>query len=409
MKKYDVIVIGGGAAGMAAAKSASDSGAKTLLIEREAKLGGILNQCIHSGFGLKFYGNELTGPEYADRLIKELKNSDVEILKETNVTKLEKNLVYYRNEKVEEVAFGNSIVVATGSYERTPSSISLPGTRPVGVYTAGYAQRMINSMGMLPGREAVILGSGDIGLIMARRLTLSGVKVKAIMEIAPSSSALPRNIKECVEDFNIPLLTSHTVTEVIGYPRITGIKYAQTDSNLNIIPKTEKTMKCDTLLLSVGLSPEVELIERTVATDPKTRSAIVDSSLECTSQGVFVCGNSLHIHDLADNASEEGILAGKNAASYKKPSKRISKYPITFSDDFLYTLPQVISSKHDSFELHFRVKKQEEKITVCVYSGSKIIAKRFFLKVRPGTIENVMIPAGRKSIGLNVVALRGEK
>ncbi|MBR5937280.1 MAG: FAD-dependent oxidoreductase [Clostridiales bacterium] len=338
MRNYDIVVIGGGPAGLAAAKSASENGCRSiLLIERDTKLGGILNQCIHNGFGLAHFGEELTGPEYAHRAIEELKRDapGVEILLDTFVAdfsteKKELNLdtAEYESRKVNTIYAMNNkdgyfeitakaVILAMGCREKARGALAIPGTRPAGVMTAGLAQHYVNIDGYMVGRKVVILGSGDIGLIMARRMVLEGAEVLACIEIAPQPGGLARNITQCLEDYGIPLYLSQTVTAIHGKDRLCGITVSQVDQNYTPIPGTEREIECDTLLLSCGLIPENELSRKAgLSIDPKTGGPFASESLETSAPGIFACGNVLHVHDLADNVTKEAIVAGKAAALY---------------------------------------------------------------------------------------------
>lgn len=319
---YDIVVIGGGPAGLAAAKSAYENGCTSvLLIERDTKLGGILNQCIHNGFGLAHFGEELTGPEYAFRAIKELEEeaSGVEVLLDTYVMEItsdKKIFAMNRKDGYFEVQ-AKSIVLAMGCREKARGALAIPGTRPAGVMTAGLAQHYVNIDGYMVGRKVVILGSGDIGLIMARRMVLEGADVLACIEIAPQPGGLARNITQCLEDYGIPLYLRQTVTSIHGRERLTGITVSEVDEKYTPVPGTEREIECDTLLLSCGLIPENELSRKAgLAIDQKTGGPFASESLESSVPGIFACGNVLHVHDLADNVTKEAIAAGKSAARY---------------------------------------------------------------------------------------------
>ena len=320
---YDVIVIGGGPAGLAAALSAHDNGAKTLLIEREERLGGMLKQCIHDGFGLTRFGEKLAGPEYVERFMERLENEDIDVLTQTFVTRTEKteggfNVVTVNRDGMQTNS-AKSIVLATGCRERTAKQVLIHGTRPAGVFTAGTAQHFTNRLGVMPTKRCVILGSGDIGLIMARRLTLEGAEVLGVYEINPTPSGLTRNIHQCLKDYDIPLHLSHTVTRVFGKDRLTAVEISAVDENLKPIAGTEEIIECDALIVSVGLIPENELAQSMgVTLDRHTKGPDCDGQLMTDVEGIFSCGNVLHVHDLVDFVTKEAYRAGASAAAYVK-------------------------------------------------------------------------------------------
>ncbi|NLG02868.1 MAG: FAD-dependent oxidoreductase [Clostridia bacterium] len=318
--KKDLVIIGGGPAGLAAALAAYEAGVKEVLIlERDLELGGILNQCIHNGFGLHTFKEELTGPEYAARYIERVKQTKIEYLLDTMVVDIDqsKNVTAMNREQGIIQIEAKAIILAMGCRERTRGALNIPGYRPAGIYTAGTAQYYVNIKGKLPGREVVILGSGDIGLIMARRMTLEGAKVKLVAEIMPKSGGLKRNIVQCLDDFHIPLLLNHTVVDIHGKERLCGVTIAKVDESLKPILETQEYIPCDTLLLSVGLIPENELSAGLgIQFDPKTSLPVVDDHLQTSHPGVFACGNVLHVHDLVDHVSKEADKAGAFAAAY---------------------------------------------------------------------------------------------
>lgn len=396
MKQYDLIIIGGGPAGLAAAVAARDKGIESIMIlEREARLGGILRQCIHNGFGLQRFKESLTGPEYANNFIREVEKHHIEYMTDTTVISLSKQKVVtvVSPEGVEELQ-AKAVILAMGCRERSRGALNIAGTRPAGIYSAGTAQKYVNIMGYMPGKRIVILGSGDIGLIMARRMTLEGAKVLAVAEIMPYSSGLKRNIKQCLEDFNIPLYLSHTVTEIEGDKRVTGVTISKVDENRKPIPSTEMHFDCDTVLFSVGLIPENELTKNAdIPLSKGTRGAVVYDNRETEIEGVFACGNVLHVHDLVDFVSEESEIAGRAAADYiLSGEKQRDTLSTVAGDNVSYVLPQLADKNAKPFvKLFFRVRKEIRNAKIVVRSGDKILSEKVKKIVVPGEMENVIL------------------
>ena len=433
MKTYDIVIIGGGPAGLAAAVSARENGIQDILIlERDKELGGILNQCIHNGFGLHTFKEELTGPEYAGRFIKQVMDLGIEYKLHTMVMDISSDKIVTamnREEGLFEIQAG-AVILAMGCRERSRGALNIPGYRPAGIYSAGTAQRLVNMEGYMPGREVVILGSGDIGLIMARRMTLEGAHVKVVAELMPYSGGLKRNIVQCLNDYDIPLKLSHTVVDIHGKERVTGITLAKVDEKGKPIPGTEEEYACDTLLLSCGLIPENELSrELGVKLNPVTSGPVVDESLETNVPGVFACGNVLHVHDLVDFVSEEADRAGTCAARYILQENQSSNSGIDqesqYSDSDIgkvskmndnndpviplistgcvrYTVPSAIhlSKMPDKLKVRFRVGKVVKNCAVDVYCKEENSEKRIKTKKRPvvapGEMEEILL--GREEL-----------
>ncbi|MCR4736476.1 MAG: NAD(P)/FAD-dependent oxidoreductase [Treponema sp.] len=429
---YDLIVIGGGPAGLAAAISAKKNGLdKILLLERDIKLGGVLLQCIHNGFGLHYFKQELTGPEYAERFVKELEELKIEYQTNTMVLELKNtssqiHLVTAINSKNGLMQLkSKSVIISTGCRERTRGAINIPGTRPAGVFTAGTAQRFVNIDGFIPGKKIVILGSGDIGLIMARRMTLEGSEVKMVLEVQPHSSGLARNITQCLENFNIPLLLNTTVIQIHGNKRVSGVTIARVDINQKPIPGTEQFVECDTLLLSVGLIPENEVSKSAgVSLDSRTKGPFVNQNMQTSVPGIFACGNVVHVHDLVDFVTSESLHAGKKAADYVKTtfldekknlqqpvatldekadhqvsapqSPETTFFPIEAGKNVAYTVPQKLELPDgkpldEALEIMFRSRSVIKNAVVTVKSGDKLLLEKKSRIIRPGEIQTIKI------------------
>ena len=401
--QYDLIIIGGGPAGLAAAVSAKKEGVENILIlERDRELGGILNQCIHNGFGLHTFKEELTGPEYAWRFIQQVEELQIPYKLHTMVLDIRdgengKTVMAMNREDGLMMLTAPAVILAMGCRERPRGALNIPGYRPAGIYTAGTAQRLVNMEGYMPGREVVILGSGDIGLIMARRMTLEGAKVKVVAELMPFSGGLQRNIVQCLDDFDIPLKLSHTVIDIQGKERVTGITLAEVDENRKPIPGTEEFYACDTLLLSCGLIPENELSGKIgVELSRITSGPVVNESLETNVPGVFACGNVLHVHDLVDYVSEEAARAGACAAAYirgEKEREDTKEIPVFAVDGVRYTVPQTIrpACMEDTLTLRFRVGAVYRDCYVSVYLGERQIWHKKKRKLAPGEMEQVIL------------------
>ncbi len=396
MADYDVTVIGAGPAGLAAALAAEEKGKKVLLIERAARMGGILNQCIHDGFGLIRFGEKLSGCEYANRYVRMVEESKVEISLLTFVTRIDKkdglfHITLVSRQGVKTIT-STALVLSTGCRERTARQVGIHGTRPAGVYTAGTAQYYINILGEKPAQRCVILGSGDIGLIMARRLTLEGAEVLGVYEVKPTPSGLTRNIAQCLDDFNIPLHISHTVTRLFGDDRLEAVEVAKVDEKMRPVEGTQEIIPCDTLILSVGLIPENELAESLgIALDPRAKGPVCDQNYETSLDGVFVCGNALHVNDLVDYVSESGRFAGSAAADYSGAARELVE--LSPGRDFLYSVPERLDVNSDMSKtvIFFRSRDERDKTQIDVFVNGQSVYKRKYAKLKPPEMERIEV------------------
>lgn len=398
MRNVELVIIGGGPAGMCAAVSAYESGVSDILVlERDKSLGGILQQCIHNGFGLHRFQEELTGPEYAYKCEAALRKLPIKVQCGTTVTEIsgDRVITAISKENGAEQIKAKAIILAMGCRERPRGALNIPGSRPSGIFSAGTAQKYINMLGYMPGKEVVILGSGDIGLIMARRMTLEGAKVHAVCEVMPYSGGLERNIQQCLRDFDIPLMLSHTVTQIHGNDRITGVTISKVDNKMQPISGTEQYIACDTLLLSVGLIPENELSKGArIELSEITKGSVVDQSRQTNVEGIFACGNVLHVHDLADFVSEEAEIAGASAAEYiKNGLHKNADISIKTDGKVRYTVPQKITDTAKDVKVFFRVADVYKNVRLNIKCGDEVILSQKKVKVAPGEMQTVVLKA----------------
>ena len=397
MKKYQAVIIGGGSAGLSAAVTLKQQGIENILvIEKDGEPGGILQQCIHNGFGLQTFKEQLSGPSYAERYIEQAEDLHVDILCNTMVIKLnpDKTIEYVNAEEGYVTIQADAVILAVGCYERSRGAVEIPGERPAGIYTAGQAQRYLNIDGYMVGKKVFILGSGDIGLIMARRMTLEGAKVYGVAELMPYSNGLPRNIKQCLEDFDIPLYLSHTVTRIFGHDRLERIEVSQVDEHLKPVPGSQMYFDVDTLLLSVGLIPENHLADEAgIQMNPRTKGPIVDDNYMTSVPGIFACGNGLHVHDLADFVSMEAARSAAGAVRYLNNTlKEDHKYEVFAGEGVNYVVPGLVSASCDhNVEFFFRVRQNFEQAEIVMKSGEKVLRKLKKRKLMPSVMEQMVL------------------
>lgn len=406
MTDADVIVIGGGPAGLAAAAAADESGARVLIVEREERLGGMLKQCIHDGFGLRRFGERLAGPEYVERFMDKIAQTDIQVLCRTFVTRAEKTdegfaVTLVSRDGIKTVT-SRSLVLATGCRERTAKQVFIHGTRPAGIFTAGTAQHFTNRLGVMPTKKCVILGSGDIGLIMARRLTLEGAQVLGVYEINPTPSGLTRNLQQCLTDYDIPLRLSHTVTRVFGRDRLEAVEVCAVDEDYKPIAETAERIECDALIVSVGLIPENELAQSLgVELDSHTGGPVCDAQLMTNVPGIFSCGNALHVNDLVDFVSESGEEAGRNAAAYCAAEQNM--VDINIGGEFLYLVPQRLDLNADNSKavFYFRSKRVVDKSRLCLKINGKEVWKKTYPFLRPPEMQQLTLDMTKLGIDEN--------